>query len=389
MSNYRGKTGWPVIVGVAGIAAAIGFGVARSLPAPAPAPSAEAGEAQAPRAASGEVTIPEAYLASADIGVEAVVAGDVRSEILAPAVVGALPGGEAVIVARASGALTRVTRSLGDAVRAGEVIAQVDSLEAATMAADRRVARARAEQARTVYEREASLFQQGVSPRQEMEAAKASLDVAEAESQRAVAVARGAHVSDDGRTVSIVSPIAGRITRLSATLGGFVSPDAELFRVAASGAVQVEAAVSAADAGRIAVGDSATILLRNGTPVAATVRSVTPTVNTASRTATALLTPQSATPQLVIGEGVQVRLHSRAGPQAGLTVPEEAVQNLDGRDVLFVRTEQGFKARPVRVGIRSGGSAQILSGASAGDRVATRNAFLVKAESQKSAGDEE
>lgn len=386
--NHR-PPGWPVIVGVAGLAAAIGFGVARTLPASAPPAAAENEKAETAKPASGEVVIPEAWLASADIAVEPVVTGDVSAEILVPAVVGALPGGEAVIVARASGALTRVNKNLGDAVRAGEVIALVDSLEAAAMVADRRVAKARAEQARTVFAREASLFQQGVSARQEMEAAKAALDVAEAQSQRTMAVARSAHVSEDGRTVAIVSPIAGRITHLNATLGGFVNPDAELFRVAASGAVQVEAAVSAADARRIGVGDTATILLRNGTPVAATVRSVTPTVDAASRTATALLTPQTTSTMLVIGEGVQVRLHSRAGQQQGLTVPEDAVQNLDGRDVLFVRTEQGFKARPVRVGIRSGGSAQILYGVAAGDRVATRNAFLVKAESQKSAGDEE
>ena len=65
------------------------------------------------------------------------------------------------------------------------------------------------------------------------------------------------------------------------------------------------------------------------------------------------------------------------------------MQNLDGRDVLFVRTPQGFRPQPVLVGIRSGGSAQILSGARAGEQVATRNAFLLKAEMNKGAGDDE
>ena len=72
---------------------------------------------------------------------------------------------------------------------------------------------------------------------------------------------------------------------------------------------------------------------------------------------------------------------------AGLLIPEEAVQTIDGRDVLFVRTDQGFRAQPVLVGTRSGGVAQIVSGVKAGDRVATRNAFLVKAEAKKG-GDE-
>ena len=84
-----------------------------------------------------------------------------------------------------------------------------------------------------------------------------------------------------------------------------------------------------------------------------------------------------------------MRLHARNGGAAGLTVPESAVQNMDGRDVLFVKTDQGFRARPVLIGARSGGIAQVISGVAAGDLVATRNAFLVKAEAKKNAGDDE
>lgn len=70
---------------------------------------------------------------------------------------------------------------------------------------------------------------------------------------------------------------------------------------------------------------------------------------------------------------------------AGLVVPEDAVQNIGGRDVLFVRTREGFRAQPVRVGMRSGGTAQIVSGVEAGTPVATQNAFLIKADMIKSA----
>ncbi|KAA1394126.1 efflux transporter periplasmic adaptor subunit, partial [Escherichia coli] len=68
---------------------------------------------------------------------------------------------------------------------------------------------------------------------------------------------------------------------------------------------------------------------------------------------------------------------------------EDAVQNLDGQDVLFVRTGSGFRVRPVTVGVRSGGMAQILSGVAAGEPVATRNAFLLKAEMKKAGGGDE
>lgn len=140
------------------------------------------------------VQIPDDYLQAAGITVEAITPGDVALEILAPATVTAAPGGEAVLVARATGTIQRVARRLGDAVKAGDVLATVDSLDATTMAADRRVAQAKADLARKSYARELELFQQGVTPRQDMDAAKAGLDVAEAESQRASSAARAAQV---------------------------------------------------------------------------------------------------------------------------------------------------------------------------------------------------
>lgn len=336
-------------------------------------------------AAPLEIRIPAEYLAAADISVEAVAAGGVDAEILAPATVAALPGGEATVVARASGTIARVNRRLGDAVKAGEVLALVDSLDAAAMSADRSVALAKAALARKSYEREKSLSDQGVTPRQDMETAQAAVEVADAEARRASSVAQAARIAADGRSVAVVSPIAGKLTAQAAMLGAFVQPQAELFRVAASGAIQVEASVTAGDARRIAAGDKATIVTATGARVQAIVHSVTPTVSGLARSATVVLTPNAHIPALVIGEGAQVRLYVKGG-SGGLTVPEDAVQNIEGRDVLFVRTQQGFRPQPVLVGIRSGGTAQIVSGVKAGDQVATRNAFLIKADMIKSTG---
>jgi cobalt-zinc-cadmium efflux system membrane fusion protein len=209
--------------------------------------------------------------------VEPVASAAVGAEILAPATVAAVLGSEAVIVSRAAGAVQRIQRRLGDSVRAGDVLAVVDSPDAAAMAAERKVAQAKADLARKTYEREASLFQQGVTPRQEMEAAKSALEVAQAEAQRAATVAQSAHLASDGRSVAVVSPIAGKITAQSVTLGAFWPPGGTLprgrHRRRAGGA-----AVTAADTNRIAAGSDATILLANGSPLPARVQAVTPTV---------------------------------------------------------------------------------------------------------------
>jgi cobalt-zinc-cadmium efflux system membrane fusion protein len=379
---------WPLAAGMAAVAAALGFGAAHWAAPRNNAAAAPAAKAPAAKAEAGipEIVIPAEYLQVAKIAVEPVASGGLDAEILTTGTVAAVPNSEAVIVARASGNVTRVLRQLGDTVRAGDVLVQVESQEAAAMAAERKVASARVELARKNYARESSLFQQGVTPRQDLEAAQSALAVAESEAQRANTVARAAQIAADGRSVAVRSPIAGTITGESVTLGGFVQPQTELFRVAGGGPVHVEAPVAASDIGRIAAGDKATVLV-NGAPVEAKVVAVTPTVSGSTRAATVILEPIAASNRLVVGEGVQVRLHVKENG-ANMVVPEDAVQNIDGRDVLFVRTKAGFRAQPVLVGSRSRGMAQIVSGVQPGEQVATRNAFLVKADMIKSEKEE-
>lgn len=70
-------------------------------------------------------------------------------------------------------------------------------------------------------------------------------------------------------------------------------------------------------------------------------------------------------------------------------MPEEAVQSVEGRDVVFVRTAAGFLAVPVSLGRRSAGRVEVLTGLAGGQTIATRQAFLLKAELSKGTGEEE
>lgn len=393
MEQQARSTNWPMVAVAVAIAAALGFGAARLMASKPAAPAAAlvavntVKEAQPEAAGFAEIKIPAEYVKVAQIAVEPIGDGGLAGEIPSTGTVTATPGDDAVIVARASGNVVRIRRQLGDSVKAGDVLAEVESLEAATMAAERNTSNARAELARKIYAREGSLFEQGVTPRQDMEAAQAGLAVADAEARRAALVARAANLSKDGASIAVVSPIDGKVAAQAVTLGGFVQPQTEMFRVAGNGQPLVEAAIAAADIGRVNAGDRATIMPTSGTPVEAAVRSVTPTVSGATRAAVVLLTPNAADPRLVVGEGVQVRLHVKSAGR-GMVIPEDAVQNIEGRDVLFVRTNDGFRPTPVLVGNRSGGMAQIVDGVPAGARVATRNAFLIKADMIKAEKEE-
>ena len=186
-------------------------------------------------------------------------------------------------------------------------------------------------------------------------------------------------MSGDGRSTGVVSPIGGRVTAANATLGSYVTAGTELFRVANASQIEIEASVSAQDAARIVPGDRATIMLPEG-EVQATVRSITPGVDVESRAATVLLSI-SGVGGLRPGQAISVRIFTRdAQTTGGVSVPEEAIQTVEGRDVVFVRTATGFEAVPVLIGQRSGGRAEITSGLRAGQTIATRNAFLLKAQ---------
>ena len=81
---------------------------------------------------------------------------------------------------------------------------------------------------------------------------------------------------------------------------------------------------------------------------------------------------------------MQARIFASGGQGAsGVTVPQDAVQTVGERTVVFVRTPKGFKAQTVQVASRSGGMVAIAAGLKAGQQIATTNAFLLKAELEK------
>lgn len=374
--------------GVAVVAAlGVGFGAAKLTNSKSPAEAAKP-EAEAPAEGADTLTMGAERLTASGVQVQPVATSGLAAEIVAQATVEAEPTGQAVLTARAAGSVARIFKRLGDPVRAGDTIALVESRDAGQIAADRSVATAKADLARTVLAREKRLYEQKVSPRQDYETAQAELTAAEAEARRARSAAGAAAVTSDGRYVSVVSPISGRITSMGANLGAFVQPETELFRIADPARIQVEAQVTAADARRIQPGDQAVIDTNGGETRLAVVRSVTPGVSEETRSATVVLTLAGGVGQVQPGQLVRARITSRQSATTGIVVSEESVQVVEGRDAVFVRTPKGFRVQPVTVGQRSAGRLQIIQGLRGGESIATKNAFLLKAELGKSAEEE-
>ena len=373
-------------------ALALGFFLSRWLEPAAPPLVASAPAAAEPAsgpAAPSELKLAQSFLDAVGIKTEAVTAGNLNADIIATAIVDAEIRGEGVLTAHVSGTVINLTKRIGDPVRRGEVLATVESREAAAMAAQREIAQSKVALARSVMTREKDLYEKRVTPRQDLERAQSELEAAEAELRRAQAAMETEHVTRDGRAVSIVSPLTGKIIARNATLGMFVLPETELFRVSDPAFIDIDAAVSVADAQRVAIGDTARIITRSGEIVRGVVAAVTPTANEQTRAPTVVLDPLPGQPPLTPGDVVTVEISPKGSVRTGFVVTEEALQRVNERDVVFVRTQEGFVTRPVVVGTRNAGRAEIVMGLNEGDVIATSNAFLLKAELAKGTGEGE
>jgi cobalt-zinc-cadmium efflux system membrane fusion protein len=374
---------WMTGAAIAVIAAGAGFGIARWTEAPPPPPA----PAQAP-AGPATLKLDAKEISAAGIVTEPVKSGNVGAEVLAPATATAQPSGVAVLTAHAEGIISRLGKRLGDPVKEGEVLAVVDSKDAAQLSSDRSSADARAVLARRIAAQEEALFREGATSRRSMQTAQASLAAAEADARRARNAAVTANLSSDGHSVAVVSPLSGRITAQSAALGAFVNTNTELFRVSDPRLIQVEAQLTAPDAARIHPGDVASLMLPSGSTASASVRSVAPALDPQTRTqAVVLSVPEGLA--LAPGETLQVRITPKGTSTDNIVVSDDAIQIMDGKESVFVRTANGFVVRSVTVGSRGAGQASIVSGLKTGERIATRNAFLLKAELGKASEGEE
>lgn len=329
------------------------------------------------------LSVTDAQIKSASIGLHEVSLGSL-SQIIVPGTVEANPTGLARLDARADGTVRSVRKSLGDNVARGETVVLIESAQAALYSSDISAAKARLSQAQAAYTREKRLFEARVTARQDLETAEAQLAIARADLNRARSTASAAGVNGQGNTVAVTSPINGRVTDTSAVLGSFVTAGTELMLIVDPARIQIEAAVPARDARQIVSGADATIIVA-GQEISGRVRSITPALDPETRTATAIILPLQSSPALTPDSFVEVRISTTGDADANvISIPEEAVQTVDGKTIVFVREEGGFKPVEVQTGTRSAGTIPIISGLSGGETIASTNAFLLKADLEKS-----
>lgn len=189
--------------------------------------------------------------------------------------------------------------------------------------------------------------------------------------------------SDSLAPYTVKTAIDGVVIAKDLTRGEAVERTKQAFVVADLSSVWVDLAVYQKDLGRIPMGQRVHIdAVGEGPAAEGTISYITPSVDQVTRTATARVVVDNSARKFL--PGMFVTAHTLDVVDAPVTVPGEAIQTVGGQTCVFVEVEGGLVRRPVVLGREGTELVEIRSGLTAGERVAVRNSFLLKAELAKS-----
>jgi len=168
----------------------------------------------------------------------------------------AYPGSEVTIGADAIGRLLRVGVEEGDRVRKGQVLAEIDAsdLVASREEALARLSEATAERhlAKLNAERKLRLFEEGVIPAFDRDAAARDVEITEARIETAAASIRRLEATI--AKTRLIAPISGTVTSRLVNAGQMVERGDAAFVVANLDRLRIEGEAHEADADRVALG---------------------------------------------------------------------------------------------------------------------------------------
>ncbi len=180
------------------------------------------------------------------------------------------------------------------------------------------------------------------------------------------------------------SSISGTILELHMTPGELIGDRIHVVKIADLSSVWAELSVYQKDLLKINVGERVLITSPGSNyEFKGKIFYVSPTVNEVTRTSIARVNLGNVKgfwkPGLFITGRVRIN-----EIRVSVIVPKTAIETLNDQTVVFVETDNGFKAQPVKIGISNDNYVQILSGLKDGQVYVAKNGFIIKSEIEKS-----
>jgi len=307
-----------------------------------------------------------------------VVRRDIGSTVLATGIIKPMVGAEVKVGSRISGVVKRLRANIGDYVKTGQIIAELDDAELQARLSQNLATLAKAQVdlnfARITFERAQSLRQKDLNSTQDADQAEASLKSAEALLKQAEANLEYAKVQVSYTT--IVTPISGVIASVSTQEGETVlaSLAAPTFvSIIDLRRLEVQVYVDETDIGKIKVGQQAsfTVDTYSDTDFKGTVTAIYPKAVIQDNVVNYIVTAEIAGSQGKIlrpemTTNVTISLETRKNV---LAVPTSAITRERGDRYVTVTEGENRIQRKVKTGWKDNGYTEIISGLKEGERV--------------------
>lgn len=297
----------------------------------------------------------------------------------------------------------RVEAELGDQVKAGQVLATLDSIEVGQAKADYLTARAEESVARKTREREESLQEQKITSEQAVLEARGAHEKALAQMRAAEErlrllglpkdqIKRSREGDPSASLLPLTSPIDGRVVEKHLVIGEMATPEEKVFTIADLGWLWIWIDVYERDLARVHIGDDVNVVTETypGRTFRGRVAYIRDQVDPDTRTVRARIDLENPDLALKPGMFAEVTItdpHAKDGQGAvkkALAVPASAVQRDGEKYVAFVQEgERRYERREVRIGTRTDEFVEVVEGLSVGEPVVVDGTFLLKSEAAK------
>lgn len=295
---------------------------------------------------------------------------------------------------RIPGKIVTVRASLGDRVSAGQPLAVLDSVELGEALSRYRQAKTKVTLAQSNMERVKKLVEKKIAARKEILQAETDYQMVQTEMHTdeerlsLYGVSRSELVGGSRikPLLPVRSPIGGIVTEKHAIVGELSDPSKSLYTVADLSTVWVLVDINEKELAKVHKGQSAMVSVGAfpDLKLKGRITYIADLVDEATRTVKARVEVVNAGRKLKPEMFAIVELALPAQAPPVLAVSEEAIQELDGKKILFV-TANGteFVPRVVELGLSSGGMVEITAGVREGERYAVKGSFLLKSELKK------
>ena len=286
---------------------------------------------------------------------------------------------QAAVKARVAGEVREVLVREGETVRAGQVVARMDMTEYSARAAQARgvLAAARGQQDIATKSRDnnRALLAKGFISQNAFDNAASQYQIARANVDSAKAALDVTQKSVTDTTVR--APIGGLVSNRTVQPGEKVSSDFHLLDIVDLRSMEMEAAVPTGEIQRVALGQEVQLKIEGvALPMAGKVARINPSTQAGSRSIIVYVevdNPQGLLRVGMFGEA-QLTLNRHS---AVLSAPASAVQNVNGRNVVYSIENGVLRQVPVTLGISGddgeGGAVEIVGGLSEGAQVVRNN----------------